>query len=101
MTILPDDVRLFRYYVSDGIAPRFFLTSLDDYVRACSVRDWEGARIALRSVNHFSKLRRRSLALRWKMLWVQRPHLFRLLLVLNDRLPYRLRFLRNPTLTLR
>jgi glycosyltransferase involved in cell wall biosynthesis len=99
--ILPDDVRLFRYYVSLGIAPRFFLTSLDDYVRACSVRDWAGARIALRSVNHFARLRRRSLALRWKMLWVQRPRLFRLLLVLNDRLPYRLRFLRNPTLTLR
>lgn len=101
MEILPDDARLFRYYVSDAIAPRFFLTSLDDYVRACSARDWAGARIALGSVNHFAKLRRRSLLLRWKMLWVQRPRLFRLLLLANDRLPYRLRFLRNPTLTLR
>ncbi len=35
IAILPDDTRMFRYYVSHGIAPRFFLTSLDDYVRAC------------------------------------------------------------------
>jgi glycosyltransferase involved in cell wall biosynthesis len=99
--ILPDDSRMFRYYVSDAIAPRFFLTSLDDYVRACSARDWEGARLALGSVNHFAALRRGSLRLRWKMLWIQRPRLFRLLLALNDRLPYRTRFTRNPTVTLR
>jgi glycosyltransferase involved in cell wall biosynthesis len=99
--ILPDDSRMFRYYVSEAIAPRFFLTSLDDYVRACSARDWEGARLALQSVNHFAALRRRSLRLRWKLLWIQRPRLFRLLLALNDRLPHRTRFIRNPTVTLR
>jgi len=99
--ILPDDSRMFRYYVSEAIAPRFFLTSLDDYVRACSARDWEGARLALESVNHFAALRRRSLRLRWKMLWIQQPRLFRLLLAFNDRLPYRTRFIRNPTVTLR
>ncbi len=99
--ILPDDPRMFRYYVSDAIAPRFFLTSLDDYVRSCSARDWEGARLALQSVNHFASLRRRSLRLRWKLLWIQRPRLFRLLLAFNDRLPYRARFMRNPTVTLR
>ncbi|PYQ63225.1 MAG: hypothetical protein DMF53_10745 [Acidobacteria bacterium] len=92
---------MFRYYVSDAIAPRFFLTSLDDYVRACSARDWEGARLALRSVNHFAALRRRSLRLRWKLLWIQSPRLFRFLLAFNDRLPYRTRFMRNPTVTLR
>ena len=100
-SILPDDSRMFRYYVSDAIAPRFFLTSLDDYVRACSARDWEAARLALRSVNHFAALRRRSLRLRWKLLWIQRPSLFRRLISLNDRLPYRTRFIRNPTVTLR
>jgi glycosyltransferase involved in cell wall biosynthesis len=99
--MLPDDSRMFRYYVSDAIAPRFFLTSLDDYVRACSARDWEGARLALRAVNHFGALRRRSLRLRWKLLWIQRPRLFRLLMAFNDRLPYRTRFMRNPTVTLR
>ena len=64
-------------------------------------RDWEGARLALRSVNHFAALRRRSLRLRWKMLWIQSPRLFRFLLAFNDRLPYRTRFMRNPTVTLR
>jgi glycosyltransferase involved in cell wall biosynthesis len=98
--ILPDDSRMFRYYVTHGIAPRFFLTSLDDYVRACSARDWEGARVALEAVNHFATLRRSSLRLRWKMFWIQRPRLFRHLIAFNDRLPYRARFMRNPTITL-
>jgi glycosyltransferase involved in cell wall biosynthesis len=100
VAILPNDSRMFRYYVSDAIAPRFFLTTLDDYTRACAARDWEGARIALQGVNHFAALRRRNLRLRWKLLWIQRPRLFRLLLALNDRLPYRARFIHNPTLTL-
>ena len=100
VSILPDDSRMFRYYVSLAIAPRFFLTSLDDYVRACSARDWEGARHALQAVNHFAALRRRSLRLRWKLAWIQRPRLFRFLISLNDRLPYRVRFMRNPTVTL-
>jgi glycosyltransferase involved in cell wall biosynthesis len=99
--ILPDDSRMLRYYVSEAIAPRFFLTSLDDYVRACSARDWEGARLALASVNHFAALRRQSPRLRWKLLWIQRPRLFRLLLAFNDRLPFRTRFIRNPNVTLR
>ncbi|HVG06276.1 MAG TPA: hypothetical protein VNM67_01115, partial [Thermoanaerobaculia bacterium] len=99
--ILPDDSRMFRYYVTHGIAPRFFLTSLDDYVRACSARDWEGARVALEAVNHFAGLRRPGLRLRWKMFWIQRPRLFRFLIAFNDRLPYRARFMRNPTVTLR
>jgi glycosyltransferase involved in cell wall biosynthesis len=101
MAILPDDSRMFRYYVSLAIAPRFFLTSLDDYVRSCSARDWEGARRALAAVNHFAALRRPSLRLRWKLSWIQRPRLFRLLLALNDRLPHRMKLNRNPTVTLR
>lgn len=100
-SILPDDSRMFRYYVSDAIAPRFFLTSLDDYVRSCSARDWEGARLVLRTVNHFAALRRGGVRLRWKLLWIQKPRLFRFLVSLNDRLPYRIRFIRNPTVTLR
>ena len=70
-------------------------------MRACSARDWEGARHALRAVNHFAALRRRSLRLRWKLFWIQRPRLFRLLIALNDRLPYLMKLNRNPTLTLR
>lgn len=101
ISILPDDSRMFRYYVSQAIAPRFFLTSLDDYVRSCSLRDWDGARIALRTVNHFAALRRPSLRLRWKLFWIQRPRLFRLLITFNDRLPAMIRFMRNPTVTLR
>jgi glycosyltransferase involved in cell wall biosynthesis len=101
MAILPDDPRMFRYYVSKAIAPRFFLTSLDDYVRSCSARDWQGGRLALAAVNHFAALRRPSLLLRWKLLWIQQPHLFRRLIAFNDRLPSGLRFIRNPTVTLR
>ena len=99
--ILPDDKRMLRYYIPDAIAPRFFLTSLDDYVRACSARDWEGARLALQAVNHFARMRRQGVRLRWKLLWIQHPRLFRLLVAFNDRLPYRVRFVRNPTVTLR
>ena len=99
--MLPDNPRMLRYYVPDAIAPRFFFTSLDDYVRACSERDWEGARLALEAVNHFARLRRQGLRLRWKLLWIQHPRLFRMLVALNDRLPYRARFVRNPTVTLR
>jgi glycosyltransferase involved in cell wall biosynthesis len=101
LAILPDDSRMFRYYVTHAIAPRFFLTSLDDYVRAVSARDWPGAHLALQAVNHFAALRRPSLRLRWKLLWIQKPRLFRRLLVLNDRLPHGARFIRNPTVTLR
>lgn len=101
MDILPDDSRMFRYYVSHAIAPRFFLTSLDDYVRACSTRDWQGAHLALKTVNHFAALRRSNLRLSWKLLWIQNPRLFRLLIAFNDRLPSRARFMRNPTVTLR
>jgi glycosyltransferase involved in cell wall biosynthesis len=101
MAILPDDPRMFRYYVSKAIAPRFFLTSLDDYVRACSARDWEAAHHALKAVNHFAALRQPSLRLRWKLSWIQKPGLFRFFLVLNDRLPYLMKLNRNPTLTLR
>ena len=101
VAILPDDKRMLRYYVPDAIAPRFFFTSLDDYVRSCSERDWEGARLALQAVNHFAGMRRQGLRLRWKLLWIQNPRLFRLLVAFNDRLPYRVRFIRNPTVTLR
>jgi glycosyltransferase involved in cell wall biosynthesis len=101
VAMLPDDPRMLRYYVADGIAPRFFLTSLDDYVRSCSARDWDGARLALKAVNHFARLRRPSLRLRWKLAWIQRPRLFRLLMSVNDGLPYRTRFMRNPTVRLR
>ncbi|MGA8810059.1 MAG: glycosyltransferase [Thermoanaerobaculia bacterium] len=100
-TMLPDDARMFRYYVSDAIAPRFFLVSLDDYVRACSAEDWAAARATLPVVNHFARRRRSSLRLRWKLLWIQSPRVFRRLIALNDRLPHRLRFIRNPTITLR
>ncbi|MFA6957472.1 MAG: glycosyltransferase family A protein [Thermoanaerobaculia bacterium] len=99
--MLPDDPRMRRYYLADAIAPRFFATSLDDYVRACSERDWEGAAIALAAINHFARRRRHSVRLRWKLSWIQRPRLFRALVALNDMLPWRIRFIRNPTVTLR
>jgi glycosyltransferase involved in cell wall biosynthesis len=98
---LPDDTRMMRYYGRDAIAPRFFLTTLDDYVRACSERDWEAAKATLVMVNHFAHRRRSSVRLRWKLAWIQSPRLFRLLIAFNERLPYRARFIGNPTLRLR
>lgn len=98
---LPDDTRMRRYYLRDLIAPRFFETCLDDYVRACSERDWKTAAVALDGLNHFARLRPSSLRLRWKMRWVQSPRLFRRLVQLNDALPSALRFVRHPAVTLR
>jgi glycosyltransferase involved in cell wall biosynthesis len=99
-TSLPDDPRMMRYYDRDAIAPRFFLTTLDDYVRACSARDWTTAEAMLKVVNHFAARRRSGLRLKWKLAWIQNPRLFRSLMALNERLPYRLRFIANPTVRL-
>ena len=99
--MLPDDPRMMRYYSRDAIAPRFFLTTLDDYVRACSARDWESAETILKVVNRFASKRRPSLRLKWKLAWIQNPRVFRFLLTINDRLPHRLRFVGNPTVHLR
>ncbi len=99
--MLPDDGRMRRYYVRDGIAPRFFQTSLDDYVRACSARRWDEARLARAAVNRFARLRRKTLRLRVKLAALQSPRLFRALVGLNDRLPGWARPIRNPSVTLR
>ncbi|HKR65150.1 MAG TPA: glycosyltransferase family A protein [Thermoanaerobaculia bacterium] len=99
--MLPDDPRMLRYYGADAIAPRFFFTTLDDYVRACSAREWDEARSILNVVNHFGQRRRPSLRRSWKLFWIQNPRVFRFLIAFNDRLPYRVRFIRNPTLRLR
>ena len=98
---LPDDARMQRYYAADAIAPRFFVTTLDDYMRACSAREWDEAEAILKVVNHFGRRRRSSLRLRWKLFWIQNPRRFRSLVALNDAMPYRLRFIRNPALRLR
>lgn len=98
---LPDDPRMQRYYRRDAIAPRFFETCLDDYVRACSARDWEAAARVLPALEHFAGERRPSTRLRWKMLGTRSPRLFRQLMRLNDALPRRFRFVRHPGVTLR
>ncbi len=98
---LPDDPRMRRYYVRDAIAPRFFETCLDDYVRACSARDWEAAARVRPALARFAAARRRSWRLRWKMLGARSPRVFRLLMRLNDALPGGLRFNRHPGVTLR
>jgi len=99
--LLPDDPRMMRFYLRDDVAPRFFQVSLDDYVRACSAGEWDDARRALAAVNRFAALRQPSLALRWKLVWIQSPRSFRFLMGLNDHLPRWLRFARNPSVTLR
>ncbi|MEO8504157.1 MAG: glycosyltransferase family A protein [Acidobacteriota bacterium] len=99
--MLPDDPRMMRYYVRDAIAPRFFQTSLDDYVRACSARRWNDAAVALEGVNRFGRLRRPGWRLSLKLAAIQWPRLFRLLVASNDTLPSWVRPIRNPTVTLR
>ena len=98
---LPDDGRMRRYYAREHVAPRFFETCLDDYVRACSRRDWATARLAREGLEHFAAMRRPGLLLRWKLLWSRSPRLFRGLVRLNDALPRPLRFVRHPGVTLR
>ncbi len=98
--MLPDDPRMLRFYVRDHLAPRFFVTTLDDYVRACSARQWPEAQAALDALNHFARQRQRSFGLRCKLLAIQSPRLFRLLVGFNDHLPRPLRFVRNPNVTL-
>ena len=99
--LLPDDRRMRRYYMRDGIAPRFFNSSLDDYVRACAARDWPTARLSYAALRQFAALRQAGARLRWKLSWLRQPRLFHLLVALNDRLPRPLRFVRNPMITLR
>ena len=69
------------------------LQRLENEIRACCPLCGEEG--------HFARLRCQGLRLRWKRLWIQQPRLFRLLVAFNDRLPHALRFVRNPTVTLR
>ena len=96
---LVDDPRVGRYYYRDFVAPRFFWTSLDDYVRAVSQRDWRAARRARDAVVHFGRIPLHAPRLRLTL--IRNPRLFRLLLRLNDALPTRLRPANNPILRLR
>lgn len=94
--------RLNRAYMRDAIAPRFFNTTLDDYVRACSAKDWEQARRAFVALEHFAKLRGRPrLTTAWKLALTRNPRLFRALLVINEGFPQRLRWRTHPAIRLR
>ena len=78
-----DDRRSNRYYFREVIAPRFFETSLDDYVRAVSERNWPVAKDARDAVRHFGHLRQRPHRLRLAL--IGSPRLFRLMLRANER----------------
>ncbi len=94
-----DDKRANRYYYRDFVAPRFFTTSLDDYTRAVSARDWTVARRAGRALRHFG--RDRAKKRRVRLLFVRSPRLFRLMLRINDALPARLRVAKSDIARLR
>jgi glycosyltransferase involved in cell wall biosynthesis len=96
---VPDDRRTNRYYFRDLVAPRFFDTSLDDYVRAVSERNWGSARRAQDALRHFGRLRRHRRRLR--LAATRNPRLFRVLLRMNNALPRRLRVTRNPAIRIR
>jgi hypothetical protein len=81
----------------DAVAPRFFRTTLDDYVRACSVRDWQQAAQSFAALETFGRELAPNMTRAFKMAVAARPRLFRLLLQLNDRL----HVTRNPLLRLR
>ena len=95
--ILPADDRLNRYYMRDAVAPRFFRTTLDDYVRACSVRDWPQAALTFAALDKFGRVLAPKITRPLKMAVAGRPRLFRFLLQLNERL----HLTRNPLLRLR
>jgi glycosyltransferase involved in cell wall biosynthesis len=96
-----DDRRLNRYYGRDVVAPRFFRSSLDDYVRAVSEEDWEYAERAFAALTHFASMTRDRSTLRWKLAVIRDPRRFRRILRAHDALPSPLRLTRNPTLRLR
>jgi hypothetical protein len=100
MSSIPDDPQLNRYYSRDIIGPRFFLLSLDDYVRAVSNRDWATALVCRDSVRSFARIRQQH-GVGWKLRLIRSPRRFRWLLRLNERLPRRLRPTTSPMLRLR
>ena len=93
--------RLNRAYVRDAIAPRFFDPTLDDYVRACSAKDWEQARRAFAALEHFAKLRGRGVPTQMKLAITRNPRLFRALMAFNERLPRLVRWRTHPAVRLR
>jgi len=98
---ISDDRRSGRYFFRDLIVPRFFATSLDDYVRAVSARDWTASDAALRDLTYYGRLRRDRIAVLWKLACVRNARLFRLLLRVHDLLPGYLRVTKNPAVRLR
>jgi len=94
-----DDKRANRYYFRELVAPRFFTTSLDDYVRAVSARDWSAAKQARDALRHFGRLRGKKPRIR--LLLIRSPRLFRLMMRLNDAMPARLRLTRNELIRFR
>ena len=96
-----DDARLNRYYVRDVIAPRFFHSCIDDYVKAVSQRDWEGARRLRTDLKHFARLHRDHSTLRWKIALISRPRVFRWMLRVNESIPLRPSKLKDPRFRLR
>ena len=97
-----DDRRLNRYYFRDVVAPRFFRSSLDDYIRAVSEKNWAAAYRALGDLEHFAGLHRDSAVLRRKLLLLRSPRWFRRILRINETLPLSLRVKHNdPVLRLR
>jgi glycosyltransferase involved in cell wall biosynthesis len=101
ISTLPAEDRLGRRLIETALAPRFFFSTLDEYVRACSARDWARAREAAAALRRFAALRRPGAWLRLKLTLARSPRLFRLLLALNERLPGPLGWHRNPIVRLR
>jgi glycosyltransferase involved in cell wall biosynthesis len=97
-TTVKDDPRTSRYYFRDVVAPRFFQTCLDDYVRAVGAREWKSARATYRSMRQFG--RRRRYRPGWRLAVIRSPRVFRVMLRVHDRLPRRLRLTQNPILRL-
>lgn len=96
-----DDRRLNRYYFRDVVAPRFFRSSLDDYIRAVSDRDWELAYRTLADLEHFARLHRDHAVLGRKLLLLRNPRRFRWMLRINESLPLSLRVMKDPRWRLR
>jgi glycosyltransferase involved in cell wall biosynthesis len=93
--------RLDRHYIRDAVAPRFFNTTLDDFVRACSANDWTQARDASVALEHFATLRGRGTFTAWKLALTRHPRLFRALMAMNEGLPQFLRWRAHPAVRLR
>lgn len=100
LTSIADDERLNRHWVRDLVVPRFFQTTVEDYVRAIADRDWEYAVEASRAADRLAAMLAPSWRRRAELKLLAKPQLCRRALRALDFVPPSVRLPINPALRL-